>query len=72
MELLCERVIASTGQPLRPGDALRRVFEAIAGGLLLPGMLCFYKTDQKFHQIQYQVNYFIVNQIQVEPHIWSH
>ncbi|XP_072031547.1 zinc finger RNA-binding protein-like isoform X4 [Amphiura filiformis] len=37
MELLCERVIASTGQPLRPGDALRRVFEAIAGGLLLPG-----------------------------------
>ncbi|XP_033633879.1 zinc finger RNA-binding protein-like isoform X2 [Asterias rubens] len=36
MELLCERVIASRGQPLRPGDSLRRVFEAIAGGLLLP------------------------------------
>ncbi|XP_072167577.1 zinc finger RNA-binding protein-like isoform X2 [Diadema setosum] len=37
LELLCERVIASAGQPLGPGDALRRVFEAIAGGFLLPG-----------------------------------
>eukprot|EP00057_Strongylocentrotus_purpuratus_P035777 XP_801974.4 PREDICTED: zinc finger RNA-binding protein isoform X1 [Strongylocentrotus purpuratus] len=37
LELLCERVIASAGQPLSPGDALRRVFEAVAGGLLLPG-----------------------------------
>ncbi|XP_022105788.1 zinc finger RNA-binding protein-like isoform X2 [Acanthaster planci] len=36
IELLCERVIASRGQPMRPGDALRRIFEAIAGGLLLP------------------------------------
>lgn len=39
MELLAEKVISSTpGQvQLSPGDALRRVMEAVAGGLLLPG-----------------------------------
>ncbi|PIK44186.1 putative zinc finger RNA-binding protein isoform X1 [Apostichopus japonicus] len=37
MELICERVISSAAQPLSPGDALRRIFEAVAGGLLLPG-----------------------------------
>ncbi|XP_076034745.1 zinc-finger protein 72D isoform X2 [Oratosquilla oratoria] len=37
MELMCEKVIASAGQPLSPGDALRRGFEALASGLLLPG-----------------------------------
>jgi len=37
MELLVEKVISSAGQPLSPGDALRRVFEAIASGILLPG-----------------------------------
>lgn len=37
MELICERVISSAGQPLSPGDALRRIFEAFAGGLILPG-----------------------------------
>lgn len=34
---MCEKVIASAGQHLSPGDALRRVFEALASGLLLPG-----------------------------------
>lgn len=37
MELLVEKVLSSCGQPLSPGDALRRVFEAIAAGILLPG-----------------------------------
>lgn len=39
MELLVEKVISSVpGQiQLSPGDALRRVMEAVAGGLLLPG-----------------------------------
>ncbi|PRD28500.1 UNVERIFIED_CONTAM: zfr [Trichonephila clavipes] len=37
MELLVEKVLSSCGQPLSPGDALRRVFEAIASGILLPG-----------------------------------
>lgn len=37
MELLVEKVIFSSGQYMSPGDALRRVFEAIAGGILLPG-----------------------------------
>lgn len=39
MELLVEKVISSVpGQvQLSPGDALRRVMEAVAGGILLPG-----------------------------------
>ena len=30
------QVLNSAGVPLSPGDALRRVFEALAGGILLP------------------------------------
>ncbi|XP_070543118.1 zinc finger RNA-binding protein-like isoform X2 [Ptychodera flava] len=37
MELMVERVVSSAGTNLSPGDALRRVFEAIASGILLPG-----------------------------------
>ncbi|OQR70379.1 zinc finger RNA-binding protein-like [Tropilaelaps mercedesae] len=37
LELLIEKVIASAEMPLHPGDALRRVLEAIAFGILLPG-----------------------------------
>jgi len=37
VELLCEKVISSAGDPLTPGEALRHTFEAIASGLLLPG-----------------------------------
>ncbi len=33
---MTERVLASAPVPLPPGDALRRIFEALAGGLLLP------------------------------------
>ena len=36
LELLVEKVLASAPVPLSPGDAVRRVFESIAGGLLLP------------------------------------
>lgn len=36
MELLAEKVISSCPQPLNPGDALRRVFEAVASGVILP------------------------------------
>ncbi|XP_076348229.1 zinc finger RNA-binding protein-like [Tachypleus tridentatus] len=36
LELLVERVISSSPLPLSPGDALRRVFEAVAGGIFLP------------------------------------
>ena len=31
-----EKVLNSAGVPLSSGDALRRVFEALAGGILLP------------------------------------
>ncbi|KAG9355101.1 hypothetical protein JZ751_001814 [Albula glossodonta] len=37
MELLVEKAISSASGPLSPGDALRRVFECIASGILLPG-----------------------------------
>ncbi|UYV65757.1 ZFR [Cordylochernes scorpioides] len=37
MELVVEKVLSSAGQPLSPGEALRRVLEAIASGMLLPG-----------------------------------
>lgn len=38
MELLVEKVISSAGQiQLNPGDALRRLMESVAGGILLPG-----------------------------------
>jgi len=36
LELLTEKSLASAGQPLSPGDAVRRVFEAVASGVLLP------------------------------------
>ena len=36
LELLTERVLASAPVPLPPGDALRRIFEALSGGILLP------------------------------------
>ena len=35
-ELLVEKVLNSAGVPLSSGDALRRVFEALAGGIILP------------------------------------
>ncbi|KAJ8286983.1 hypothetical protein GJAV_G00045610 [Gymnothorax javanicus] len=37
MELLVEKAISSASSPLSPGDALRRVFECISSGILLPG-----------------------------------
>ncbi|XP_033108518.1 zinc finger RNA-binding protein-like isoform X2 [Anneissia japonica] len=47
VELLCERVIASAGQPLTPGESLRRIFEAIAGGVILPGGPGMYDPCEK-------------------------
>jgi len=37
LELMVEKVIASACGPISPGDGLRRVFEAVACGILLPG-----------------------------------
>lgn len=37
MELLCEKTLSSSNAVLSPGDGLRRVFEGISSGLLLPG-----------------------------------
>uniref|UniRef100_A0A1B6DDM7 DZF domain-containing protein n=2 Tax=Clastoptera arizonana TaxID=38151 RepID=A0A1B6DDM7_9HEMI len=37
MELLAEKVLSSAGGPMPPGDALRRIMEALASGILLTG-----------------------------------
>jgi len=37
VELLCEKSLSSSFQPLGPGEAFRRVLEAVASGLFLPG-----------------------------------
>lgn len=37
MELLTEKVIASAGVPLSPGDCLRRMMECLASGFLIKG-----------------------------------
>ncbi|XP_012281765.1 zinc finger RNA-binding protein isoform X2 [Orussus abietinus] len=37
LELLTEKVISTAGGPSSPGEALRRLLECIAGGILLPG-----------------------------------
>lgn len=53
MELLVEKVTSSAGAPLSPGECLRRVIEAVAGGILLengPGLL---DPCEKDHQVVY-------------------
>lgn len=42
MELLVEKCVSSGGANMSPGDALRRVFESISSGLLLPGHCTLY------------------------------
>lgn len=37
LELICEKAVATAGRPLGPGEALRRVLECVASGILLPG-----------------------------------
>uniref|UniRef100_A0A8C6UBW6 Spermatid perinuclear RNA binding protein n=1 Tax=Neogobius melanostomus TaxID=47308 RepID=A0A8C6UBW6_9GOBI len=37
LELICEKAIATCNRPLGAGEALRRVMECVASGILLPG-----------------------------------
>ncbi|XP_060927771.1 spermatid perinuclear RNA-binding protein-like [Limanda limanda] len=37
LELLCEKAVATCSRPLGPAEALRRVLECVASGILLPG-----------------------------------
>lgn len=37
MELLVEKALSSAARPLSPGDAVRRVLECVATGMLLAG-----------------------------------
>lgn len=48
LELLTEKVISTAGGPLSPGEALRRLLECVAGGILLPGSpgnFLFFSTE---------------------------
>lgn len=47
MELLVEKCVSSAGSNCNPGDALRRVFECIASGMLLPGGPGLYDPCEK-------------------------
>ncbi|XP_074649610.1 zinc finger RNA-binding protein-like [Tubulanus polymorphus] len=47
MELLVEKCVGSGGPSMSPGDALRRVFECIASGILLPGGPGLYDPCEK-------------------------
>uniref|UniRef100_A0A4W3IWF9 Zinc finger RNA-binding protein n=1 Tax=Callorhinchus milii TaxID=7868 RepID=A0A4W3IWF9_CALMI len=47
MELLVEKVISSASGPLSPGDAMRRVFECVASGILLSGGPGLYDPCEK-------------------------
>uniref|UniRef100_UPI00398F3829 zinc finger RNA-binding protein isoform X3 n=1 Tax=Pristiophorus japonicus TaxID=55135 RepID=UPI00398F3829 len=47
MELLVEKVISSASGPLSPGDAMRRVFECVSSGILLPGGPGLYDPCEK-------------------------
>ncbi|XP_061528467.1 LOW QUALITY PROTEIN: spermatid perinuclear RNA-binding protein-like [Phycodurus eques] len=37
LELICQKAVTTCSRPLGPGEALRRVMECIASGILLPG-----------------------------------
>ncbi|GAA6077579.1 spermatid perinuclear RNA-binding protein isoform X1, partial [Tachysurus ichikawai] len=41
LELLCEKAIATCNRPLGAGEALRRVMECLASGILLPASSTF-------------------------------
>jgi len=47
MELLAEKCVSSGGPNMGPGDALRRVFECLASGILLPGGPGLYDPCEK-------------------------
>lgn len=38
LELICEKAIGTGNRPMGAGEALRRVLECVASGILLPGM----------------------------------
>jgi zinc finger RNA-binding protein len=47
MELLVEKCISTAGANMSPGDSLRRVFECISSGILLPGGPGLYDPCEK-------------------------
>lgn len=58
MELLVEKALSSSQQPLGPGEAFRRVLECISSGLLLEGM--FHNYLQAAFNCDLKFNSFVV------------
>ena len=50
---MVEKCISSGHGNIGPGDALRRVFECIAAGMLLPGILIFVLNWQSSDRITF-------------------
>ncbi|KAJ8339032.1 hypothetical protein SKAU_G00358180 [Synaphobranchus kaupii] len=49
LELICEKAIATCNRPLGAGEALRRVMECLASGILLPGGPGLHDPCEKEH-----------------------
>lgn len=47
LELLVEKCVSSGGPNMSPGDALRRVFECLSSGIILPGGPSLYDPCEK-------------------------
>ncbi|KAL8606643.1 hypothetical protein ACOMHN_025742 [Nucella lapillus] len=47
LELLIEKCVSSGGPNMNPGDALRRVFECLSSGIILPGGPSLYDPCEK-------------------------
>ena len=52
IELLCEKAIGSNFGPVPPGEAFRRVLEAVSSGIFLPG-----KTEHTLLFVQVPLYY---------------
>lgn len=67
LELLTEKVINTAGCPLSLGEALRRLLECVAGGILLPGSPGNLDNLSTLEIVQFKkikiiiINLFIVN-----------
>ena len=54
IELLCEKAIGSNFGPVAPGEAFRRVLEAISSGIFLPGKYLFRTLNLRVALLQYK------------------
>lgn len=63
LELICEKAVATSNRPLGPGEALRRVMECVASGILLPG--------QRSRAIPFQLYLESTSKTTLQPKTWG-